>query len=491
MLVRVFREAFRRIQAEDLRIICLTLGTILLGGVLSIFVTCIFANWVGSLRWLFLAVYFILLLANLAGLVHCSLTQRTVLLRIAIATVATLSAVFSYFMLPSVATPHFVALAGIFVGIALRVPRRITVALRCVGAAYFLFCSITSGSQSRKVFPRFSGTEPLAVRLYFTLLTGFLAPVCVIGTVVVLEQQIRSRRKELRETLRLLSDRQKEFANEQRLSHRLLHNILPKDIAAIFMDRLRAEAQKECSASDTSDQETDVPVLKKKCSGPQFIVAKAHQSASVLFADICGFTALSSKCDAVSLVAALNGVFTSIDRECVAQRIEKIKTIGDCYMACAVSTARLDSGNCAERVVMLAHTMHQIARASTISGSAIAFRAGVHSGPLVSGVIGLTKLCYDLWGDTVNVASRMESSGVPGKTQVSEATYELLYSRLDGKLLFHRRSSLNIKGKGNMAAYLVDVAPAALIATPSKQCFGELIIESPIGSVNPELFAPH
>eukprot|EP01012_Entosiphon_sulcatum_P058746 TRINITY_DN8289_c0_g2_i2.p1 TRINITY_DN8289_c0_g2~~TRINITY_DN8289_c0_g2_i2.p1 ORF type:complete len:329 (-),score=39.39 TRINITY_DN8289_c0_g2_i2:231-1217(-) len=289
----------------------------------------------------------------------------------------------------------------------------------------------------------------------------------IVGSVFQIENRLAFKRRKIDEALAILAERQAQLEEEERLSRRLLHNILPKEVASVCLDLLRKEVEAEARPNGRAPvpesfdkiDEDSTPMLPNQCPlrpprPAQFIVARAHASGTVVFADICGFTVLSSKCDAVSLVAALNGVFTEMDRECVARKVEKIKTIGDCYMACALANPKHDATTCAERVVMLAQAMHSIVRNKQISGTTIQVRAGANSGPLVSGVIGLTKLCYDLWGDTVNVASRMESSGVPGRTHISEATHELLTAR-PTPFRFEARGRTEVKGKGPMETYLV------------------------------------
>ena len=175
--------------------------------------------------------------------------------------------------------------------------------------------------------------------------------------------------------------------------------------------------------------------------------ATAHrfESVSVLFADIVGFTPLSAGMDPDDLVHLLNDVFTHFDSLTMEHGCEKIRTIGDAYMvASGVPTQRHDH----------AHALAEIALAMNTYAehSPLTFRIGINSGPVVAGVIGASKFQYDVWGDTVNIASRMESHGEPGKIHISQSTYELL------KDDFHctRRGPIEVKGKGILNTWYVD-----------------------------------
>ena len=170
----------------------------------------------------------------------------------------------------------------------------------------------------------------------------------------------------------------------------------------------------------------------------------------MLFGDIAGFTPLSAEIPPQDLVAALDEVFTAFDD--IAQRhgLEKIKTIGDAYMAVGgVPVARPDH---AQAVARMALEMRELVLARRFFGSRqLRMRIGIHTGPAVAGVIGRKKFIYDLWGDTVNTASRMESHGVPGRVHVTEATYQALV----GGFVLEERGVVEIKGKGEMKTYLV------------------------------------
>ncbi len=206
---------------------------------------------------------------------------------------------------------------------------------------------------------------------------------------------------------------------EQEKSEKLLLNILPKPIA----ERLKQNEN---------------------------TIAEYFPEVTVLFADIVGFTHLSTLMSPIELVELLNQIFSGFDLICEAHGVEKIKTIGDAYMAAGgLPEPRADH---AEAIAKMALDMQiELARFNAKNKKYFSIRIGIHSGPVVAGVIGIKKFIYDLWGDTVNIASRMESHGLPWRIQVSETTYKLL----EHKYLFDERGTIDIKGKGPMITYLL------------------------------------
>lgn len=184
------------------------------------------------------------------------------------------------------------------------------------------------------------------------------------------------------------------------------------------------------------------------------IIADHFDNASVLFADIVGFTPLSATLPAEKVVTLLNEVFTAFDHLATRYNVEKVKTIGDAYMV--VSGVPEECADHAVRLAAMGLEMcHEMHRLRQHWGADVQIRIGIHSGPVVAGVIGLKKFIYDLWGDTVNTASRMESSGVPSRVQVSEATYHLLKDQFS----FEPRGVITVKGKGEMRVYLLNQSP--------------------------------
>lgn len=208
-----------------------------------------------------------------------------------------------------------------------------------------------------------------------------------------------------------------EEANRKNID--LLLNILPEPIA----DRLRAG---------------------------ESLIADRHEDVSLLFADIVGFTAISSTMDAAELVSLLNDVFSVFDRLVSASGLEKVKTIGDAYMI--VGGMPVWQPDHLERLATLALSIAaEVGNHEEAQRLGVQFRIGMHSGPVVAGVIGTRKFIYDVWGDTVNLASRMESTGVPGRIQVTGAVER----RLRDRFVMTSRGEIDIKGKGPMETFFL------------------------------------
>ncbi|MEO5669817.1 MAG: adenylate/guanylate cyclase domain-containing protein [Ramlibacter sp.] len=211
----------------------------------------------------------------------------------------------------------------------------------------------------------------------------------------------------------------REAAIERARSDRLLLNILPASIA----ERLKA------SPESIADHSEDV---------------------TVLFADLVGFTALSATKSPQDLVRLLDRIFTEFDTLAERHGLEKIKTIGDAYMAAAgLPAPRADHAQAAAS--MARDMLAAVAQLAAESGETLAVRIGLNSGPVVAGVIGRKKFIYDLWGDTVNTASRMESHGIPGVIQCTEATAALLRPAF----ALQARGAVQVDGKGEMQTFLL------------------------------------
>jgi class 3 adenylate cyclase len=219
-----------------------------------------------------------------------------------------------------------------------------------------------------------------------------------------------------------------ELNRERQRSERLLLNILPAPIA----ERLKNE------------------------SGT---IADQFSSVSVLFADIVGFTTLSSRISTEALIDILNEIFSCFDRLARKHNLEKIKTIGDAYMV--VGGLPTPSEGHAVAMVEMALDMRAAVRDyAKESVEPIDIRIGINTGPVIAGVIGVEKFAYDLWGDTVNTASRMESHGLPGLVQISEATFQAISdSDSAGAYRFEDRGGIHVKGKGQMQTFFVEREP--------------------------------
>ncbi len=182
---------------------------------------------------------------------------------------------------------------------------------------------------------------------------------------------------------------------------------------------------------------------------PARVIAEQHAEASILFADIVSFTPLSAGLTPAELVELLNAVFSYFDTLTDKYGLEKIKTIGDCYMVAAgVPTARADH---AQVLTRMALEMREHVCTHEFAGKHLSLRIGINSGAVVAGVIGYRKFAYDLWGDTVNTASRMESHGQANVIQITENTYE----RIKEGFVCEPQGCISVKGKGPMNVWHV------------------------------------
>ncbi|HLP89849.1 MAG TPA: adenylate/guanylate cyclase domain-containing protein [Nostocaceae cyanobacterium] len=202
----------------------------------------------------------------------------------------------------------------------------------------------------------------------------------------------------------------------QKRSEKLLLNVLPLPIA----ERLK---------QDTS------------------AIAEHFDEVTILFADIVGFTPLSTRIQPTDLVNLLNEIFSAFDDLTEQHNLEKIKTIGDAYMV--VGGLPIANSNHATAAAEMALDMQEVITNFQNKYKELQIRIGINTGEVIAGVIGTKKFIYDLWGDAVNIASRMESSGLPGKIQVTEATY----NRLKDKYKFEKRGEVAVKGRGEMTTY--------------------------------------
>src|SRR5216683_1006235 len=191
------------------------------------------------------------------------------------------------------------------------------------------------------------------------------------------------------------------------------------------------------------------PIANRLRGGEQGI-ADGFAEVTVAFADLVGFTAMSSEMPPANVVSLLNGLFTRFDEAAHELGIEKIKTVGDAYMAvCGLPVQVPDH---AVRMVRMAIRMVHITREHAMEHHVdMKLRVGINSGPVVAGVIGKSKYIYDLWGDTVNLASRMESGGMPDTIQVTRSVYE----KLKDEFVFEARGTIEVKGKGSVEAWLL------------------------------------
>ncbi|MEM6283471.1 MAG: adenylate/guanylate cyclase domain-containing protein [Chloroflexota bacterium] len=192
------------------------------------------------------------------------------------------------------------------------------------------------------------------------------------------------------------------------------------------------------------------PVSERIKDGEQ-VIADEHEAVSVLFSDLVGFTRYAAQVTPKALLELLNEVFSTFDSLTEVYGLEKIKTIGDSYMAvCGLPVANPHHATAAvDMALAIVDAMNDINASRNLN---FGLRVGVHSGPVVAGVIGVKRFAYDLWGDTVNVASRMESTGENGKVHISEETANLL----PATYILTPRQNINLKGIGERQTYFVE-----------------------------------
>jgi class 3 adenylate cyclase len=265
----------------------------------------------------------------------------------------------------------------------------------------------------------YSGGTPLVFVAVSDLPAGFAAQLvysavsdlALLAAVLLLGEAVRGRRA--------LDQEHRLLVAEQDRSERLLLNVLPAPIAA----RLKQG---------------------------EAVIADRFPEVTVLFADLAGYTASSDRSSPERLVQVLGDLFTAFDGLAQRHGLEKIKTVGDAYMvAGGLPVPRPDH---AEAVAEMALAVREeVGRHLDPSGQPLAVRIGIDTGPVVAGVIGTSKFSYDLWGDTVNTASRMESQGVVGCIQVTERTYR----RLRDRYHFERRGPIQVKGKGELVTWFL------------------------------------
>ncbi|MCU0425864.1 MAG: hypothetical protein MUF71_09590 [Candidatus Kapabacteria bacterium] len=258
-----------------------------------------------------------------------------------------------------------------------------------------------------------------------------------------LERKVRERTAELEEANEEIS-RQLEVQAEQSREIELANTALQEKNLLIEQERERSELLL-LNVLPSS--------IAARLMGGEKLIADRFESVTVLFADISGFTTLSSSIPPEELVGLLDTVFTEFDAISERFGLEKIKTIGDCFMA--VSGLPTPQNDHAERAANAAIAMMQeLERLNGMLDMNLSMRIGLHTGAVVAGVIGQKKFAYDLWGDTVNTASRMEAQGVAGKIHVSEAVYRALVPH-SAHYRFEARGMVEVKGKGQMQTWFL------------------------------------
>ena len=242
------------------------------------------------------------------------------------------------------------------------------------------------------------------------ILTFFVLNMIILSTIIFFMLRTYIQQRDRATRLLLL---------EQEKSERLLLNVLPASIAEILKEEERT-------------------------------IADRFEAVTVLFADVVGSTPLSEELDPVEIVDLLNDIFNYFDTVVLKYDLEKVRTMGDSYMV--VSGAPLPRPDHAQTLARAALEMREFHKhVQTAHADRLNFRFGMNCGPVIAGIIGRTKFHYDVWGDTVNVASRMESHGEPGKIQITQRLYDMLQD----DFLCQPRGTIDIKGKGPMPTYFL------------------------------------
>jgi len=258
-----------------------------------------------------------------------------------------------------------------------------------------------------------------------------LAIIVIYGFVRWRLAKLEKEKEILEETVKIRTaevvEEKKEADRQRERSDSLLLNILPAEIA---------EELKEKGSSD----------------------AKEFDLVTILFTDFKGFTQASEKLTAKELVEEIDTCFKYFDSICGKYNIEKIKTIGDAYMAAGGLPVPFEGS--VKNTILAALEMSEFIKVRKIQKERegkipFEMRLGLHTGPVVAGIVGIKKFAYDIWGDTVNTASRMESSGAPGQINISQVTYEIVKD--DPDFRFTSRGKIQAKGKGEMEMYFVEL----------------------------------
>ncbi|MCR5402140.1 MAG: hypothetical protein K6E78_11185 [Treponema sp.] len=294
--------------------------------------------------------------------------------------------------------------------------------LKTLGFGCIMYAPHSYDPLSQEIQFTYSSILKPLTNILFDIFLALLFIAFIISTTIMLFVgkliHVEEENKKLENTVK---ERTKELEEEKNRSESLLLNILPKEIA----EELTAH--------------------------PSSTIAKEYPNVTVLFTDIVGFTKISGEMKAEEVVTMLNKMFSMFDERAQKEGIEKIKTIGDSYMAATGLTKESENDGAIKMINFARGLLEDVNTFNETSPVKLLIRLGINSGPLVAGVIGKTKFIYDIWGDTVNMASRMESTGTPMKIHVTESTKEQTKDLFN----YSENAEIDVKGKGMMKTYFL------------------------------------
>ena len=279
------------------------------------------------------------------------------------------------------------------------------------------------GVMAEKTSLSFVILAPWYLTIYAYLIYGCLIILLIFFIVKINSNLLLKKNKKLEETVKIrtheLSQINSELTFEKKKSDDLLLNILPPEVA----EELKHKGNTQ---------------------------AKQFDNVSIIFTDFVNFTIISEKLDPQKLVSELDYYFKGFDEIITKNGLEKIKTIGDAYLA--VCGMPHETKGHAKRVIQTAIEIAAFTNKRKKEGGLFEIRIGIHSGPVIAGIVGSKKFAYDIWGDSVNMASRMESNSEAGKINISQATYELVKNNFT----FEYRGKINAKNKGEVDMWFVE-----------------------------------
>jgi ligand-binding sensor domain-containing protein/class 3 adenylate cyclase len=281
--------------------------------------------------------------------------------------------------------------------------------------------------------------------------TWWFAALCILAVLAIVvgfvQWRLRMAKMRERELAKLVEERTAEIQRQVKILDEQAREI---EMNNTQLQEKNFQIEEERQKSDRLLLNILPPKIAQRLKVGEKIIADKFESVTVMFADIVGFTNMSARVPPEHLVENLSMVFTTFDHLAERHRLEKIKTIGDAYMLVGGLPEPMED-HAAQVARMALAGIRELQELTADLDEKIEVRVGIHTGAVVAGVIGMRKFAYDLWGDTVNTASRMESSGEPGRVHCTEEVYNLLKDMFD----FEVRGEIEVKGKGMMRTYFI------------------------------------